>query len=80
VTVSRLYRLDRDLALVPFIKSRVGKGVVTVSKQSLDVDGNPYGTPLVYRGTLKQVTFPEPDSESSSPALLALEVSSATVA
>lgn len=80
VTVSRLYRLDRDAALLPSLKSRVGRGIVRVSKQSLDVNGNPFGTPLVYSGVLKQLTFPEPDSESSSAAMLALEVSSATVA
>lgn len=80
VMVSRLFRLNRDPALLPALKSRVGKGTVRVSKQSLDVDGNPFGTPLVYTGILKQLTFPEPDSESSSAALLALEVSSATVA
>lgn len=80
VTVSRLFRLDRDKALEATLKSRVGKGAVKVSKQSLDADGNPFGTPLVYSGTLKQLTFPEPDSESSAAALLALEISSATVA
>lgn len=79
VTVSRLFRLDRDLGLLPLLKSRVGKGVVYASKMSLDVDGNPYGTPLVYNGTLKQVKFPEPDSESSSAAMIELEISSATV-
>lgn len=79
VTVSRLFRLDRDLALVPRLKSAVGKESVKVSKQSLDRDGNPYGTPLVYEGVLKQITFPEPDSESSAAAILALEISTASV-
>lgn len=80
VTIQRLYRLDRDLPQLPLLKSRVGKGKVTVTKQSLDVDGNPFGTPLVYRGVLKQLTFPDADSESSSAAMVQLEVSSATVA
>jgi hypothetical protein len=79
VTISRLFRLDRDKALEPFLKARVGKGSVTIAKQSLDTDGNPFGSPTVYRGTYKQLTFPEPDSESSAAALLAIEVSSATV-
>jgi hypothetical protein len=79
VTVSRLYRLDRDKAIEATLKSRVGKGQVKVTKQSLDVDGNAFGTPLVYSGTFKQLTFPEPDSESSAAALVALEISSATV-
>jgi hypothetical protein len=80
VTVSRLYVLSRDKAIEATLKSRVGKGAVKVTKQSLDTDGNAFGTPLVYSGVLKQVTFPEPDSESSAAALVALEVSSATVA
>lgn len=75
ITVQRLYRLDRDLALVPTLKSRVGKGQVVVSKQSLDVDGHPFGAPTVYQGVLKQLTFPDPDSESSAAALLQLEIS-----
>lgn len=74
VTVSRLYRLDRDLALIPFLKSKVGRGDVTVSRQSLDVDGNGFGRPQVYTGKLKSLTFPEPDSESNAAALIALEI------
>lgn len=77
VTVERLFRQDRDLPLVPTIKARVGKGRVVVTKQSLDVDGNPFGSPLVYQGILKHLTFPEPDSESNAAALIQLEVSSA---
>ena len=76
ITVSRLFRLDRDLPLVPMLKSKVGTGQVTVSKQSLDVNRNPYGNPDVYTGTLKAFNPPEPDSESNSAALFALEVSS----
>lgn len=80
LVLSRLYRLDRDLSQVPFLKSRVGKGDVTVAKQSLDVDGNPFGTPIIYRGKLKKLTLPEVNSEGSNAALLELEVSSATMA
>jgi hypothetical protein len=79
VTVSRLYRLDRDKAFESQLKSAVGKGAVKVTKQSLDVNGATFGSPLVYSGTLKQLTFPEPDSESSAAALVALEISSASV-
>jgi hypothetical protein len=79
ITVSRLFRLDRDLALVSRLKSAVGKESVKVSKQSLDRDGAPFGTPLVYQGILKQITWPEPDSESSAAAILALEISTASV-
>jgi hypothetical protein len=74
-TVTRLFRLERDLALVPFLKAKVGNGRVVASKQSLDVNKNPYGTPDVYTGTLKTFTPVEPDSTSNDPALFSLEVS-----
>jgi hypothetical protein len=76
VTVSRLYNLGRDHQLMPWLLARVGKVQAIVKKQPLDVDGNPFGDPLVYRGKLKQVTAPPADSESNDAALLALEVSS----
>lgn len=79
VTVSRLYRLNRDHGLMPFLDSKVGKGGVTIVKQPLDINGAPFGKPIVYSGTLKTLTFPEPDSESSDAALFTMEISSATV-
>jgi hypothetical protein len=75
VTVERLFRLDRDLPLVPTLKSRVGKGLITVTKQSLDVDGHKYGNPIVYEGIMKQLTLPDPDSEGTGAALMQIEVS-----
>lgn len=75
LTVSRLFDLQRDLPLVPFLIGRVGKGDVTITKQSLDVDGNPFGKPMVYVGKLKTFTPPNHDSESNEAALFELEVS-----
>lgn len=74
VTVSRLYVLPRDHAVIKTWINRVGKATVVVTKQSLDVDGNSFGSPLVYQGTLKTVTPPEVDSESNDAALVELEV------
>src|SRR5215831_13401885 len=74
VVVSRLYDLQKVHAVVHWLLPRVGKGSVTVKKQPLDVDGNPWGRALVYTGKLKQVTPPEVDSEASDAALLALEM------
>jgi hypothetical protein len=77
VVVSRLFDLDRDLPKIPFLKSRVGKGTVTISVQSLSVDGDIKGSPRVYTGKLKTLKFPEPDSEATtSAAMLELTVSS----
>lgn len=77
--VSRLYDLQRDHQNVKRWMAGVGKVEVIVNKQPLDVDGNTFGTPLVYTGKLKMVTPPEVDSESSDAALLEIEVSSAAI-
>jgi hypothetical protein len=74
-TVERLFSLARDLPLVPMIKAAVGKGTVVITRQSLDINGSPFGKPITWSGTLKQFTFPEPDSESNAAALFQLEVS-----
>jgi hypothetical protein len=74
VTISRLFDLAREQAIIHWLISRVGKGHITINKQPLDVDGNVFGRPLVYTGKLKQVTPPEHDSESSDAALLELEM------
>jgi hypothetical protein len=75
VTLQRLYRLVRDHNHLQKLINAVGRGSVVVSKQPLDVDGNPFGRPIVYKGILKRVTPPEHDSESNSPAMLEIEVS-----
>lgn len=79
VTVSRLYDLVRDYPNVGWILNGVGNADVTVTKQSLDVDGNTYGKPLVYSGKLKTWTPPDHDSMSADPALFEFEISSARV-
>lgn len=75
LVVGRLFRLDRDLPLVPILKSKVGTGLCTVTKQSLDINRNPYGTPDVYTGILKTYTPVEPDSTSNDAAVFQLEIS-----
>src|SRR5262245_345973 len=77
VTISRLYKLERDHNLVPTYKGGVGKADVIVSKQPLDVDGNPFGSAVVYVGKFKTLKLPDVDSESSDAALVEIEVSSA---
>lgn len=79
VTVARLYDLSRDHALVKRLMRMAGSAPMVVTKQALRLDRTPAGEPLVYTGTLKSVTPPEHDSESSDAAKLELEMSSATV-
>jgi|SRR4249920_335382 hypothetical protein len=73
VVVSRLYRLARDHDYVQKLYNGVGKYDCKIIRQPLDIDANPYGSPIVWNGTLKRVTVPEVDSESSDPGLLELE-------
>jgi len=76
ITVSRLYVLERDHPLIPWLKAQVGRGVVVVSKQPMDINEHPFGSPIVYQGILKKVVPPPADSgATSTPALIEFEVS-----
>jgi hypothetical protein len=75
ITVERLFDLDRDSPIVADLKGKVGKSQVTISRQSLDVNGHPHGALIVWTGKLKMLTFPDADSESNAAALFQLEVS-----
>lgn len=79
VTVERLYDAVGDHPQMGWLIGAVGKASVVVTKTLLDVDGNASGSPLVYKGSLKQVSFPDHDSESSDVGMFTLEISSATV-
>lgn len=72
VTVSRLYRLARDHDVIQQLLDGVGKSDMVVTRQPLDIDGNTYGKPLVWTGTLDSVKVPDVDSESSAAGLLEL--------
>lgn len=77
ITVGRLYDLTRDHVIAKQLIAAVGKADCVVTKQPLDADRNPYGAPLVYTGKLKSLSFPDHNSESSDPAMMELEISSA---
>jgi hypothetical protein len=74
VTVSRLYRLNRDHVPLNKLLAAVGMGKMTVAKQPMDIEGNTFGTPIVWSGRLKAVKTPPVDSEASSAALIELEM------
>ena len=73
VVVSRLVDLVRDWDLMHKLLAAVGIATITAAKQPLDVNKVPYGRPLVYQGTIKQVTMPDHDSTSSNPAVMDIE-------
>ena len=47
------------------VGGRIGKAHVVISRQPLDIDGNPFGDPLVYNGKLMHVLPGDTDSNAS---------------
>jgi len=75
VTVSRLYRHERDHSEIGRLFDWAGRARCTVSQHILDLDGNVYGAPIVWVGLLKTTTPPDHDSESTDPAMVELVIS-----
>lgn len=75
VTISRHFDPLRDGAILRTARARAGRGRMTISDQPLDTDGNVFGVPVgVWTGTLMRVAGPEPDANSSDPAMLEIEI------
>lgn len=74
ITLSRLYDLTDDHDKINTIFAAVGKGRVSVAQRPMDQDGNEYGKSIIVNGTLKRVSPPEVDSESSSAAMIEIEI------
>jgi hypothetical protein len=56
------------------VRAKVGKSSAVVSRQLLDVDGNPYGSPLIYSGILKQVMPGDTDSMKGDPQIWSIVI------
>ena len=76
VTVERIFRSERDGAILKKIDNSRGKEM-KVSKQPLDDDGNAIGEAIDYSGKVKTVTAPDTDSadESATETKLVIEQS-----
>lgn len=72
VTVSRIFR-HQDQDRLANLFNGVGKSPAVISVQGMDLDGNAYGTPVVWSGILKKVTPPPRDSEGTAAAMIELE-------
>ena len=73
LTISRNYRIHRDHFHVQQLLDGVGKSNVLISMFPKDKYGNEHTPAITWRGTLKTVTLPEHNSESSSdPAMITL--------
>lgn len=80
LTVSREFEFDRDNDLAKHLRTRVGKGIMTVNSQPLDNDGVPTGRPTTWVGTLNDVDTGDEDSNSADGRMLALAMVSVEVA
>ena len=74
-TVSREFRTERDLPILPELRNRVGKGQITCARQRVDANYKEIGESSVYTGVLKTVKPAETDSDKPAIAMLALEIS-----
>jgi hypothetical protein len=73
VTISRLYRLERDHQHIQEWVNAAGKSAAILTRQPLDINGNVFGKPQVYNAVLKKVTPPPLDSTQSGAAIVELE-------
>lgn len=66
ITLGRLLRKEsEDWDFVHTLMNRAGQARAVVSRQPLDADGNPWGRPLTYTGTVKTCNPGDTDSNSS---------------
>ena len=75
VTLTRAYDLQRDhgAALAAMLAAE-GGGECTVKQVPLDANGNAWGSPNVWTGILTNVMIPPTDSNSSSAAIISIDV------
>jgi hypothetical protein len=74
VTLQRLYDRVDDHDKVNTLLTAAGRGKIDISQRPMDFDGNPYGRSITYTGILKRVQVPDVDSESSTAAMVEIEV------
>lgn len=75
VTLTGEYRPEVHASLVAWLESRRGKGRATCVEQTLDEDGNPFGSTETWTGILKSVGRGEYDAGSNDARELELEIS-----
>jgi hypothetical protein len=76
VTISRNYRVGRDHDRIHKLVDAVGKSRCYVGMTPMDRYKKQHGPPITWVGTLKTVTFPEHNSESTGdPGMIELVIS-----
>lgn len=74
LTLTRTYEGERDNELEAWLIARRGKARVTAARQPKDADGNVFGRPITYIGTLKSVQAIEPNSNEAGEVMLGFEM------
>ena len=74
ITLVRNYDRLRDHPRVGQLLSGVGRAVVVVKQQPLDADGNAYGGPISWNGTLDAVATPDADAASDNSAEITVDI------
>lgn len=74
VVLSRNYDLFDDHDKANLLLAAAGKAKCSVSQTPLDENQLEHGKSIIWNGRLKRVTLPDVDSESSSAAMVELEV------
>jgi hypothetical protein len=66
INMEKSLEMETDWAVVQnLMRARVGSSRCVVGRQPLDPNGVPFGSPLVYTGTLKQCGAGDTDSDKS---------------
>lgn len=74
ITVTRVYKLERDHPLVKFLDQQAGIGRCVVTRTMLSPDRTPSGDPIGFTGVLKTFTHPDSDSNSSDKKMVSLTI------
>lgn len=75
ITLTRLYRLERDHDRIQKLYDGVGEARCVVKQLPIGPDGNAYGRPIVWSGLLESVDPPGHDSMQNNPAMITVEIS-----
>jgi len=74
LTLQRVYDRFDDHAKINTLLGAVGRGEVVVTQNPMDEDGNEMAKGVTWHGTLKRVAVPDVDSESTTAAMIEIEV------
>lgn len=75
ITLQKLYDgVDDHKEHIGLLMRGVGKWDATVTQRPLDLNGQPYGKAIQWKGKLKRVLVPDVDSEATSAAMLEVEI------